>query len=71
MLLGGQGFDAGQKPNVILLDYVIFCDVKLKRVLFFSFLLLGVNNTFITNIIMAAGERALFYIVEIQATAGC
>ena len=45
MLLDGQGFDAGQKPNVILLDYVIFCDVRLKRVLLFLFLLLGVNNT--------------------------
>ena len=67
---GRQGFDFGQKPDAIFLEYVIFCVGRLTRVLFFSFLLLGVNNTFITNIIMAAGERALFYIVEIQATAG-
>ena len=46
---GRQGFDFGQKPDAIFLEYVIFCVGRLTRVLFFSFLLLGVNNTFITN----------------------
>ena len=32
---GRQGFDFGQKPDAIFLEYVIFCVGRLTRVLFF------------------------------------